>query len=169
MSSLRITTIGVYGFNKSTFFEALREAKVAVFCDIRSRRGVRGTEFAFANSKRLQNKLHSLGIKYIYVKELAPSDSTRNLQRQANKASHATRLHMSRLCDAFIVAYETETLSSFKIDEFIQRFGLYNETITFFCVEGQPESCHRSLVAERFSRELGVSLVHLKPDVSGGG
>jgi uncharacterized protein (DUF488 family) len=34
-----------------------------------------------------------------------------------------------------------------------------------FCVERDPEACHRSLVAERLAEECGVRVVHLLPDV----
>lgn len=33
-----------------------------------------------------------------------------------------------------------------------------------FCVEADPEACHRSLVADRMAAEHGVKIVHLRPD-----
>ena len=68
--NIKIVTIGVYGFDEAGFFEALRKAEVDTFCDIRSRRGVRGATYAFANSMRLQARLASLGIRYIRCKLL---------------------------------------------------------------------------------------------------
>jgi hypothetical protein len=59
---IKIVTIGVYGFNEETFFDALQAAGVQVFCDIRWRRGVHGAEYAFVNHKRLVTHLESLGI-----------------------------------------------------------------------------------------------------------
>jgi len=47
-------TIGVYGFDISSFLETLREAEVGLVLDVRQRRGVRGREYAWANSLRLQ-------------------------------------------------------------------------------------------------------------------
>ena len=49
-----VLTIGAYGWDAETFFAALVRERVAVFCDLRRRRGVRGPEYAFANSARLQ-------------------------------------------------------------------------------------------------------------------
>ena len=69
----KIVTIGVYGFDEARFFEALRKVKVDTFCDIRNRRGVRGSTYAFANSLRLQARLAELGIRYLYRKDLAPT------------------------------------------------------------------------------------------------
>jgi hypothetical protein len=32
-----------------------------------------------------------------------------------------------------------------------------------FCVERDPEACHRSLVAERLAADHGASVTHLRP------
>jgi hypothetical protein len=32
-----------------------------------------------------------------------------------------------------------------------------------FCVERDPEACHRSLIAERMAARHGVDVVHLRP------
>ena len=53
----RIATIGVYRFNGESFVAALDEAGVTVVVDVRQRRGVRGTEYAWANALRLQSSL----------------------------------------------------------------------------------------------------------------
>jgi hypothetical protein len=34
-----------------------------------------------------------------------------------------------------------------------------------FCVERDPEACHRSLVAERLAEEYGVTVAHLLPQL----
>ena len=81
----KIITIGVYGFTEDAFFEALQTAGVQVFCDIRWRRGVRGAKYAFANHKRLQARLESLGIKYIHRRDLAPTPEIRQRQKDADK------------------------------------------------------------------------------------
>ncbi len=59
-----IVTIGVYGRSEADFFDTLQQAHVDLFCDIRARRGVRGSEYTFANSQRLQARLAELGIAY---------------------------------------------------------------------------------------------------------
>ena len=70
-------TLGVYGFTAEAFFEALQRAGVDTFCDIRWRRGVRGREYAFANSGRLQQRLGELGMRYLHLRELAPTPALR--------------------------------------------------------------------------------------------
>ena len=57
-----VATIGVYGFSAETFLHPLREANVGLLLDVRQRRGVRGSEYAWANSARLQAALDRAGI-----------------------------------------------------------------------------------------------------------
>ena len=52
-----IYTIGVYGSSEKEFFQKLADHGIDSFCDIRLRRAVRGSQYAFANSQRLQGKL----------------------------------------------------------------------------------------------------------------
>lgn len=160
---LTITTIGVYGFTESAFFHTLLNSKVSVLCDIRRRRAVRGSRFAFANSKRLQAKLTQLGIRYIYAKELAPSNAIRQLQKQADKSAQTTKSTRHSLSDSFVVAYQAECLSHFHSKDFVHKYHLANDTIAFLCVESEPSACHRSIVAERFAHELETSIIHLRP------
>lgn len=63
--ALKIVTIGAYGFLEEAFFGALQAAGVDTFCDIRARRGIRGSLYTFANSTVLQRRLGELGIRYI--------------------------------------------------------------------------------------------------------
>lgn len=75
-----VMTIGVYGFGIDVFLERLREARVSLLLDVRQRRGVRGTEYAWANSLRLQAALSGAQISYRHHKELAPTTELRQLQ-----------------------------------------------------------------------------------------
>lgn len=80
---MRIITLGVYGFDADTFRAALERANIDIFVDTRRRRGVRGPQYAFVNSQRLQNLLAGLGIRYVHRLDLAPSNETRQIQEQA--------------------------------------------------------------------------------------
>ena len=106
----KIVTIGVYGFDEDSFFEALCKARVDTFCDIRSRRGVRGATYAFANSLRLQARLAELGIRYLYRKDLAPTQAVRDRQAAADKATKTAKRQRTALGEAFITAYHAECL-----------------------------------------------------------
>ena len=75
-----VATIGVYGFTAETFLRRLQAAGVGLLLDVRQRRGVRGPEYAWANSARLQRMLAEAGIEYRHHKELAPTTELRQLQ-----------------------------------------------------------------------------------------
>ena len=51
-------TIGVYNSTEKEFFEKLTQNNIDTFCDIRQRRGVRGSKYSFVNSNRLQQRLN---------------------------------------------------------------------------------------------------------------
>src|SRR4051794_37721176 len=76
----RITTIGVYGFTVDAFVEQLSGAGVGLLLDLRQRRGVRGPEYSWATSARLQRALAAADIGYRHVLELAPTPELRRLQ-----------------------------------------------------------------------------------------
>ncbi|GAA4070101.1 hypothetical protein GCM10022214_26980 [Actinomadura miaoliensis] len=54
MPVLRMVTIVVYGFDGESFLPRLQHTDVRLLLDIRQRRGVRGPEYAWANSLRLR-------------------------------------------------------------------------------------------------------------------
>jgi uncharacterized protein (DUF488 family) len=161
MNRPQIVTIGVYGFEEQAFFAALQAAQVDYFCDIRRRRGVRGSQYAFANSRRLQARLAELGIRYRHVPELAPSTATRQMQDTADKAAKRPKRQRQVLAPAFAAAYVRERLEGFSPEAFLAGLPDDVRVLAFFCVERAPEACHRSLVAARFA-ELGLEVEHVR-------
>jgi uncharacterized protein (DUF488 family) len=155
-------TIGVYGFSSSAFYDKLKSAKIDAFCDIRRRRGVRGSDYAFANAKRLQSRLEELGIPYHHCVILAPSDELRQRQAKADKASRTARRKRLELSPKFIEGYQ-ELLARFDSEVFDLQLGREVERPVLFCVERDPAACHRSLLAERLARDLGIKVTHLLP------
>lgn len=160
----KIVTIGVYGFTEKAFFEALAAAKVDTFCDIRMRRGVRGALYTFANSQRLQDRLNDMGIKYIHVLELAPSQEIIARQHQVDKKTGLGQRKRTALSQEFIEAYKTHRLGKFKAAEFLEKVGENARCVAIFCVEKEPAACHRSLVAEHLKNELGLEVEHILPE-----
>lgn len=59
-----IATIGVYDWTFDAWLDALRTAGVQLVVDVRQRRGVRGSVYAWANAQRLQAALAEAGISY---------------------------------------------------------------------------------------------------------
>lgn len=156
-------TIGVYGFDEAGFFKALRAAEIDTFCDIRRRRGVRGSAYAFANSQRLQRRLAELGIHYVHRPDLAPSLEVRRTQDEADKTSKTAKRQRTTLDAAFVAAYRHEVLDGFDSRQFAEGLG-DAAIVALFCVERAPAACHRSLLAERLAQDLGASIRHLLPD-----
>ncbi len=159
---MKFITIGVYGFEESAFFQALQDAGVDTFCDIRWRRGVRGSEYAFVNSARLQKRLEGLGIRYLHFRELAPTPALRKRQTDADKLTGTTKRKRTALGEVFIEGYRAEHLARFDSREFVGKLGPA-QTVALFCVEGEPAACHRSLLAERLHSDLGLEIVHVIP------
>jgi uncharacterized protein (DUF488 family) len=164
MSKPQIVTIGAYGFDADTFFAALQAAKVDTFCDIRRRRGVRGAAYAFANSKRLQQRLADLGIRYVYRQELSPSKTIRTAQYAVDKAHKTGKRQRTELSPAFVNAYEEACLAHLDPHHLLTELPNDAQVIAFFCVEREPAACHRSLLAHRLAQSLGGDVLHLLPE-----
>jgi uncharacterized protein (DUF488 family) len=149
---MQFSTIGVFNSTEDQFFQKLVDQRIDTFCDIRQRRGVRGSHYAFVNSNRLQEKLASLGIRYLYVKELAPTDAIRAIQKSADIKNSVTNTYRQLLDKNFTRTYETEILDRFDFEKFVDHLtGMNAKRITFFCVEEIAEACHRSLVLKRIA------------------
>lgn len=166
MSNPHIVTIGVYGFDEPGFFAALQTANVDTFCDIRRRRGVRGAPYAFANSKRLQQRLAELGIRYLYRQELAPSPAIRAAQYAVDKATKTTKRQRAQLSPAFVAAYEAECLAHVQPEQLLNGLPKDAKVIAFCCVEQEPAACHRALLAHHLAQGLELAVHHLLPATS---
>ncbi len=160
---IKIVTIGVYGFDEDSFFNALCKAEVDTFCDIRSRRGVRGATYAFANSKRLQARLAELDIRYIHRKDLGPTKVVREKQAAADKATKTAKRKRTELGEAFIKAYHTECLTAFDPQSLIEELESDAQIVALFCVETAPEACHRSLVADKLAKTFNLEVEDILP------
>ncbi|RMD60209.1 DUF488 domain-containing protein [Candidatus Parcubacteria bacterium] len=160
---IHIVTIGVYGFDEAGFFSALTSSRVDTFCDLRRRRGLRGRAYAFANSCRLQKRLAVLGIRYVHIKELAPSPAIRDVQREDDRRHGIGKRERAFLSPAFIQAYQSECLQNLTVAKFRDLIGPDARVVALFCVEREPEACHRSLVADKLADELGIEPEHIRP------
>src|ERR1700753_3862486 len=95
-----IATIGVYDFDATSFIRALDQAQVTQLIDIRQRRGVRGSEYAWANAQRLQTLLTENRIAYEYHPELAPDTEMRHLQYRADDKQKVGKRDRAQLAPA---------------------------------------------------------------------
>ena len=159
MPTLR--TIGVYGFDRDTFLAALGGAGVDLLLDVRQRRGVRGSEYAWANAKRLEAALAEAGIGYSHLSELAPTTEMRQLQYAEDEKKGEGKRSRSVLAPAYVERYTEEVLDSVDLAPIVKWIG--SSEAALLCVERDPEACHRSLIAERLREEFGFEVEHLRP------
>jgi uncharacterized protein (DUF488 family) len=157
----KFMTIGVYGFDGAGFIRALQEAGVGIVLDVRQRRGVRGSEYAWANAKRLQAALDEAGIGYSHLPELAPTTEMRQLQYEEDARRGEGKRSRTELAPAYVERYTAEVLDRADLDPIVRFVG--SNRAALLCVERDPEACHRSLIASRLERDFGLAVTHLKP------
>jgi uncharacterized protein (DUF488 family) len=155
-------TIGVYGWTLEGFLAALHAANVRVVLDVRQRRGVRGPEYAWANSARLQAALAKAGIEYRHHKELAPTTDLRNVQYQEDTREGVGKRSRMELAPEYRARYQREILDRVDLGELVSNLPA-DGLAALLCVERDPEACHRSLITELLEAEYGASVVHLRP------
>ena len=157
-----VATIGVYGFTGTTFLEALRRADVRVVLDVRQRRGVRGSEYAWANSIRLQRALGDAGIAYRHHRELAPTTELRRLQYREDDRQGVGKRSRRELAPEYRERYTAEILDRVDLAPIVA--GLPRSgSAALLCVERDPEACHRSLIAARLAAAHGLAVADLRP------
>src|SRR5688572_23658405 len=162
MSALQVATIGVYGFSLESFLGALHEADVRLLLDVRQRRGVRGSEYAWANSQRLQAALAEAGIRYEHHKELAPTTELRRLQYREDAKAGVGKRSRTLLAPEYRGRYLREILDRVDLRRLVQALP-DGGVSALLCVERDPEACHRSLIAERLASRHGLVVTHLRP------
>jgi uncharacterized protein (DUF488 family) len=158
-----LATIGVYGWTLDAALDALREAGVALVLDVRQRRGVRGPEYAWANSQRLQAALGQAGIGYRHHPELAPTTELRQLQYREDDRLGVGKRSRTALAPAYRERYLREILGQVDLAPIVVDLPP-DAASALLCVERDPEACHRSLIAERLAGEFGLSVLHLRPE-----
>ena len=157
-----MATIGVYGFTVDEFLAALRAADIRLLLDVRQRRGVRGPEYAWANSKRLQAALYEAGIAYEHRPELAPTTELRQVQYAEDDRQGVGKRSRTRLAPAYRERYIAEILDKADLDDVVASLPGDGAAV-LLCVERDPEACHRSLIAERLADAHGIQVSHLRP------
>lgn len=160
---IKLVTIGIYGFEEAGFFNALRQTQVDTFCDVRQRRGVRGAAYAFANSRRLQERLAALGIRYVHCRTLAPTAAMRNFQKEKDRENRQAKRLRHALSSGFVSAYVDDILTALEPGEWLATLPPDAQVVALCCVERDPAACHRSLLADALAQALGVEVEHILP------
>jgi len=157
-----LATIGVYGFNGESFVRRLQLADVRMLLDVRQRRGVRGAEYAWANSLRLQAALAEAGIGYEHHLALAPTTELRQLQYAEDDRRGVGKRSRRELAGEYSRRYTAEILDDADLTPIVSALS-GSGTAALFCVELDPEACHRSLIAQRLSDQHRFTVEHLRP------
>jgi uncharacterized protein (DUF488 family) len=157
-----LASIGVYGWTPVGFLAALQNAGVGLVIDVRQRRGVRGSEYAWANSLRLQAMLAGAGIAYQHRRELAPTTELRQLQYREDARLGVGKRSRNELAPEYRRRYLEEILSRVDLGRLIDDMPTSTMT-SLLCVERDARACHRSLIAERLVDDFRVSVAHLAP------
>jgi uncharacterized protein (DUF488 family) len=140
----------------------LRDADVGLVVDVRQRRGVRGSEYAWANAQRLQAALAEAGIDYDHRKELAPTTELRQVQYREDDRAGVGKRSRAELAPEYRERYLREILDRGDLAAIAADLPR-DHASALLCVERDPEACHRSLVAERLAAEHGATIVQLLP------
>jgi uncharacterized protein (DUF488 family) len=155
-----IATVGVYYSTLDDFLDKLRGHRVVMVVDVRQRRGVRGREYAWANSLRLQAALEGAGIQYLHLPELAPTTELRQLQYREDDRLKVGKRSRTALSEAYRRRYLAEVLDHVDLGTVIE--SLPDEaTSALLCVERDAPACHRSLIAARLHTRYGVPILNL--------
>ena len=157
-----LATIGVYGFDGPAFIRALQEAGVSLVLDVRQRRGVRGSEYAWANARRLEAALEQAGIGYSHLPELAPTTEMRQLQYREDERRGEGKRSRTELAPEYVRRYTEEVLDMVDLEPIVNWVG--SKRAALLCVERDAKACHRSLIAGRLKQEFGFEIEHLKPE-----
>jgi uncharacterized protein (DUF488 family) len=155
-------TIGVYNSTEKQFFDKLLQNNIDTFCDIRQRRGVRGSKYSFVNSNRLQEKLKELDIKYGHVQGLAPTLEIRETQKNIDAVKGVSKIERQELGQIFVIEYKNKVLNKFDFDIFFENLeNVGSKRVVLFCVEETAKACHRSIVATKLKDKYSFNITDL--------
>src|SRR3954454_18087891 len=129
-----VATVGVYGATSAGFLAALRGADVGLLVDVRQRRGVRGSDYAWANSLRLQKALDEADIAYRHRIDLAPTTDLRQLQYREDSKRGEGKRSRSVLAPEYRRRYLAEVLDKVDLAAFVRSLPV-DRASALLCVE----------------------------------
>jgi uncharacterized protein YeaO (DUF488 family) len=123
--------------------------------DVRQRRAVRGTAYAWANSQRLQAALAANGVEYVHRRDLAPTTELRQLQYREDARMGVGKRSRVFLADEYRRRYEREILDSADLRSLVDMVRP-GTAFALLCVESAADACHRRLIASRLETEYSM-------------
>jgi hypothetical protein len=110
----------------------------------------------------LQAALADAQIGYEHHPELAPTTDLRHLQYAEDDRQGVGKRSRRELAAEYTRRYNTERLDSVDLTPIAAALSSCG-TAALFCVERDPEACHRSLIAQRLVERHDVAIEHLRP------
>ena len=141
-----IFTIGTRGMHNEPFVHILQRHHVDAVIDVRLRN--EGRYYKFASSRHIQTVLAVRGIAYAHELLFAPTEEI----LRAYKATDNWPEYVA----AFDNLMEERNVAPLWKTKYA---GFHNPCL--LCAEETPEKCHRWLLAECFSKNFGLPIVHL--------
>ena len=96
------------------------------------------------------------------MKDLAPTTELRRLQYREDDRQSVGKRNRVALPPEYAARYTREILDPFDLGALVAQLPV-DSTTALFCVERDPEACHRSLVAGRLRAEHGLPVTDLRP------
>ncbi len=146
---MQLATIGYEEGTVDSFLQALTEAGIDLLVDVRA--AARSRKPGFAKS-RLAAHLQSVGIEYLHLRGLGTPEEGR---KAARAGDHET---MKGIYAVHLRTPEAQADLA-KLLELVQS----GRQVCILCLEGNPEHCHRSLVAAAVAARIPACIVHLHP------
>lgn len=141
-----MVTLGYEGVPLDAYLERLRDAGVAVVCDVRRNAWSRKPGFT---GRLLSSALAGAGIGYEHLPALGCESSRRKAVRSAADLAALFRDYRAELPSH---AAELE-----RVRELAERHGI----VALACFEADAAQCHRHIVAEHLSALHGYPVRHL--------
>jgi uncharacterized protein (DUF488 family) len=144
---LQIYTIGHSNHSIETFLNLLRDLRIDVVVDVRSKPS--SQVVSHFNRKPLENSLKMTGLKYLYFgKELGGKPESKEFY---GADGHVLYSSIAK-SPPFIQA----------IERLLK--GVREYRVALLCAEEDPLNCHRRLLVGRFLIEQGVNVEHIRRD-----
>lgn len=143
-----LLTIGYEGAPLEAVLAALGEAGVRTVIDVRDAPVSRKAGFSKAP---LRAAVEEAGMAYVHLRALGTPKAGRDAARAGDRARFRRIFEAQLETPAAVQALGVAALLA-------RREG----PVCLLCFEREPERCHRTIVAERLSRRLGVAVAHLQ-------
>lgn len=147
---MKLATIGYEGAPQEAVFEALEKAGVEVLVDVRAVTSSRRPGFS---KSHLSAGLPERGIDYLHLRGLGTPKEGRLAVRRGDPKG------LRRIFGAHMKTAEAR-------HDYEALLGLLRrgKKICLMCYEHDPDTCHRTIIAERVREELGLKIENLAPE-----